>query len=336
MPNTPKTQEFFRLFDVMTKEELYYLEHPVNSSLSSGNISFSWYDLQQRAEAEHGCSMRHNRSLLVIRHLRYVPIQTYSHAFFELLYVQRGECVCTFAHKKETLRAGELCILPPLQKHYISPVGDSIALSIFIHPSMLTDSFFTFLHLPDMLLHFFTASTREARQQYLVFHSRIPDNSPLPFQVLILYHEIHKSDSLSDTMLSSMLTSLLITLVRSEELLVHSLRENSETDKILSLFQNNYDTITLSELAAKLHYTVPYCSRYLKKNFGSTFSELLRRTRFQRAEELLTGSHMTVCQISDELGYENPESFIRIFKKEYQMTPAQYRVQTSENSADPL
>ena len=78
---------------------------------------------------------------------------------------------------------------------------------------------------------------------------------------------------------------------------------------------------------------MPYCSRYLKKNLGCTFSELLRHTRFQRAEEFLTGSSMTVGQISDELGYENPESFIRIFKKEYQMTPAQYRIQSLEKKA---
>ena len=131
-------------------------------------------------------------------------------------------------------------------------------------------------------------------------------------------------------MLSTMFASLLITLVRSEELFIHSLQDN--TDEILSLFQNNYDTLTLSELASKLHYTVPYCSRYLKKNLGCTFSQLLRHTRCQRAEELLTCSSMTIGQISDELGYENPESFIRIFKKEYQMTPAQYRIQSLEKA----
>ncbi|WP_461883611.1 helix-turn-helix domain-containing protein [Fusicatenibacter sp.] len=41
---------------------------------------------------------------------------------------------------------------------------------------------------------------------------------------------------------------------------------------------------------------------------------------------------MTVGQISDELGYGNPESFIRIFKKEYQMTPAQYRIRILEKA----
>ncbi|WP_461877092.1 helix-turn-helix domain-containing protein [Fusicatenibacter sp.] len=331
MQNITKNIDFFRLFDVLSEEEVYYKENPAPSALATGNSSLTWNDLLLCAEQEHGCPLHHNRSLLALRHPRYAPTPAYSHAFFEMLYVMEGECVCTFAHKKETLKSGNLCFLPPLQKHHVHPVGDAVALSIFVHHSLLTDSFLTTLHLPDTLFHFFTASSGESARRYFVFRSGAKDL--LQIQMLGLYHELRRSDTFSDTMLSSMFTSLLITLVRSDELLMHSLQENDSTDKILSLFRNNYDTITLSELAAKLHYTVPYCSRYLKKNLGCTFSELLRHTRFQRAEELLTGSSMTVGQISDELGYENPESFIRIFKKEYQMTPAQYRIQSLEKKA---
>ncbi len=335
MQNITKNIDFFRLFDVLTEEERFYKENPAVSALAEGNSSLTWNDLLHRAEKEHGCSFHHNRSLLAVRHPRYAPTPAYSHAFFELIYVMEGECVCTFAHKKETLQRGDLCFLPPLQKHHVHPVDDAVALSVFIHHSMLTDSFLASLHLPDALQHFFTASSGDAAaKRYFVFRNGAKEM--LQLQVLGLYHELRRCDAFSDTMLSTMFASLLITLVRSEELLMHSLHENDSTNEILSLFRNNYDTITLSELAAKLHYTVPYCSRYLKKNFGCTFSELLRHTRFQRAEELLTGSSMTVGQISDELGYENPESFIRIFKKEYQMTPAQYRVQLLEKETAAL
>lgn len=334
MQNSKKNINYFRLFDALSKEELYAKENPTSSALASGSLSLTWNDLLYRAEKEYGRSLHHNRSLLAVRHPRYTPTPAYSHAFFEMLYVMKGECICTFAHKKKTLRDGELCILPPLQKHHVHPVGDAVSLSIFVHPSMLTDSFLTALHLPDTLFQFFVAPSRENARQYFVFRGTAKEL--LQLQMIGLYHELGQSDALSDTMLSSMFTSLLVTLVRSDELLMHSLQKNDNTDEILSLFRNNYDTITLSELAAKLHYTVPYCSRYLKKNLGCTFSELLRHTRFQRAEELLTGSSMTVGQISDELGYENPESFIRIFKKEYQMTPAQYRIQSLAKEASVL
>lgn len=36
---------------------------------------------------------------------------------------------------------------------------------------------------------------------------------------------------------------------------------------------------------------------------------------------------MSIADISSTLGYENPETFIRTFKKELFMTPAKYRKQ---------
>ena len=91
------------------------------------------------------------------------------------------------------------------------------------------------------------------------------------------------------------------------------------------MIRQNFSTITLSDLARHLHYTVPYCSKYLKEHLGCTFSELVRRMRFQAAEDYLINSDMSVNQISETLGYENPENFIRAFKKNFGMTPARYR-----------
>ena len=43
---------------------------------------------------------------------------------------------------------------------------------------------------------------------------------------------------------------------------------------------------------------------------------------------MLLNTNKTVAAISEELGYMNPETFIRSFKKFTQMTPVQYRRQT--------
>ena len=59
---------------------------------------------------------------------------------------------------------------------------------------------------------------------------------------------------------------------------------------------DQYKTITLSGLAEQLHYTVPYCSKYLKNVFGCTFSAMIQKIRFQNAECLLRNSDMTPSQ----------------------------------------
>ncbi|HIS30396.1 MAG TPA: AraC family transcriptional regulator [Candidatus Limivivens intestinipullorum] len=51
-----------------------------------------------------------------------------------------------------------------------------------------------------------------------------------------------------------------------------------------------------------LEISVPYCSKYIKET-----------------------TSYSVQHISSLLGYENPENFIRAFKKEYGVSPSQFR-----------
>ena len=45
----------------------------------------------------------------------------------------------------------------------------------------------------------------------------------------------------------------------------------------------------------------------------------------RKTERLLINTQKSVADISEILGYENPETFIRAFKKELHITPAKYR-----------
>ena len=48
-------------------------------------------------------------------------------------------------------------------------------------------------------------------------------------------------------------------------------------------------------------------------------------TRFDIALAMLTDTNISISDISSDIGYENVEHFIRIFKKEYNLTPSEYR-----------
>lgn len=43
------------------------------------------------------------------------------------------------------------------------------------------------------------------------------------------------------------------------------------------------------------------------------------------ATALLLNTRASVADIASMVGYENPESFIRVFQKVYQMSPTAYR-----------
>lgn len=163
----------------------------------------------------------------------------------------------------------------------------------------------------------------ENSDQYLLF--RTGDNGEVRNHIFDMFGEMLTPNPYTDRILTGMLMILLLKLSQNWPAVTQAVSLGNTDHEILLYVQENYSSITLEKLAAHLHYTVPYCSRYIKKLFGCTFSQLLKQIRFQKADLLLKNSALTVDQISKMIGYENPENFMRAFKKRYQMTPSQYR-----------
>ncbi|MBQ2283016.1 MAG: 2-isopropylmalate synthase [Agathobacter sp.] len=106
--------------------------------------------------------------------------------------------------------------------------------------------------------------------------------------------------------------------------------EKIQDDRLVSMInyiQMNYSTVTLEDMAREFHLSSPYLSKYIKDKSGKTFGEHVAAIRMKRAKTLLKNGNMTVENIAEAVGYPNVEHFIRLFKKNFQMTPIQYRNQ---------
>ena len=109
------------------------------------------------------------------------------------------------------------------------------------------------------------------------------------------------------------------------------MRKDDEDEKddrlinILNYIQNNYQKVTLEELAELFHLSEPYISKYIKDKSGKTFGEHVANIRMKKAKVLLKNGNMTVENIAYAVGYQNVEHFNRTFKKMFDMTPVQYR-----------
>lgn len=106
-----------------------------------------------------------------------------------------------------------------------------------------------------------------------------------------------------------------------------SLRQtrNPTTDAILSYIHSHSDEVTLQQVAEAFHFSRQYCSRLIMELTGCTFSELLTGFRIGKGEELLLHTHLSVEEISARVGYANPETFIRAFRRVRGVSPGQMR-----------
>lgn len=88
---------------------------------------------------------------------------------------------------------------------------------------------------------------------------------------------------------------------------------------------NLHNDLTLDLLADKLNLTPGYFSTLFKNKTGENFSDTLNNLRVQHAKRMLQQPEYKIKDVAAQVGYQNVNSFIRMFKRYSGITPGEYR-----------
>ena len=79
------------------------------------------------------------------------------------------------------------------------------------------------------------------------------------------------------------------------------------------------------ELAAQFSVSETSLKNYFRGVFGQNISIYLREMRMKKAADLLTTTKLSVATIAEKVGYMNQSKFASVFKKQFDMSPLEYR-----------
>lgn len=98
---------------------------------------------------------------------------------------------------------------------------------------------------------------------------------------------------------------------------------------IYDYFQNNqlqHDGIpSVKYFADKVYLSSNYFGDLIKKETGKSAQAYIQDKMIDYAKERILGTQKTINEIAYELGYEYPQHFTRLFKKNVGYTPSEYR-----------
>lgn len=103
-------------------------------------------------------------------------------------------------------------------------------------------------------------------------------------------------------------------------------KDHGRIQKLLQYIHANYqENIQISDIAAAAEISPTECQRCFRKYVGESPHQYLMKYRLHTSRALLETTDRTVTDISESTGFSSVSACISAFRREYGVTPAQYR-----------
>lgn len=273
-------------------------------------------------------------NIIISKHYRYTPEFTHKHDFFEILCIYDGTVSNQIQGIHHTLHTGDICIIPPNTQHSLGIFDDSLAFNIIVRASTFQSTFFQSLAADSALAKFFShVLYQKTEGNFLIFHTG--EDARIRSTLEDLYIEYMLHARYRSAFLNAQLMMLWARLLRYHENDIESILTkssgNSSISEILNYLSQNYRTATLHDTAAHFGYSTSHFSTLIREGTGRTFLTIIKELKLSQASRALRETSLSISSICELTGYENPEHFMRLFKKTYGMTPGEYRKGHREN-----
>lgn len=271
-----------------------------------------------------------NEQASVFRHGRWTPAFLHKLQFIKIIYVMSGSCrILDRGGEIASMTAGNVCIVLPDIEHAQFCCGkEDIIVNILMRRSAFESAFFSLLSEQGTVSAFFWEMLYRADSSRMLLVNA-KENEQILNLVLELYAEANFEERRSRLIINSLICLLIGKLQRlfAEDITQLDARrkKSGRILEILKYIAENLRYVTLASAAKRFGMSEGYMSRYIARETGLTFKQLLRKLRLERAAKLLENSQCTAEGAADAVGYTNISRFYRNFKEFYGKTPGQYK-----------
>lgn len=96
--------------------------------------------------------------------------------------------------------------------------------------------------------------------------------------------------------------------------------------KVLNYVESNYNQdLNLKIISSKFNINPIYLGQLFIKEIGEPFTNYINKIRVEKAKHLLLHTNLKAIEISEEVGYVNPNYFYTIFKKITGLSPSEFK-----------
>ncbi len=224
------------------------------------------------------------------------------HYHFEIIMLTKGKMTVTVENSEYTLTPGKGVLVFPNQIHSLSSKENSNHILCVFTPKLVN--------------HFFKSKQRTTPEKNIF---------EIPSYCTEILMQLDEKDNLSKV--KGMLYMICGIFDEQTNFVEGKKEEESQLlYKIFSFIESHFqDDCSLEALAEEMSYSYAYVSKYFKQSVGMSYNSYVNYYRISEVCYRLDNTENSILEISDECGFKSLRSMNRNFKKQMNITPAEYR-----------
>ena len=251
-------------------------------------------------------------------------VASHTHDYYEFYFFLRGNVSIHVDGVQQHLQPGDIIIIPPNTRHHLTVHNQEVPYQRFIF--WISEAFCHDLLEQSQDYGYLFQPTSKSHKY--VHHFDVISFNTIHTKIIRLLEERHSSQYCQQAMVSLCVHDLILTLTRMVYQLKNpgvSKEDNSLYQGIVGYIDNHMqEKITLEDIAGALFVSKYHIAHVFKAQFGLSIHQYILKKRLNLCKgSIASGTDITTA--CTQCGFDDYSSFYRAFKKEYGMSPKEFK-----------
>jgi len=252
-----------------------------------------------------------------------------SHYMWEMIYVDKGDIISTTGEDKTVLTQGYVVFHKPHEFH-------NVASNKLSAPNLFIITFVT----SSKAMNYFNGKIFKLPEKHKRLLSQIIAESKEAFEMVgdVFGNKLKRRTDApigSEQLIKLHLEEFLLVMIREQAeknmpksgILLANEQENNIAGAVINILKKNlYSKISIDDICRQLNYGKTYICTNFRRHNNYSINKYYMLLKITEAKRLIRESDYSVSEISNQLCFETPQYFSKVFKKFTGMTPSEYRI----------